>query len=226
MSGFWPLEKLALYGNGDKWSMFPNVEAPIVRAGVSDICRLKNIVQFSSTSFCNLEKLEVWESNVLISLLTPSIARTLVQLQEIRIVNCNRMTEIVANKGSETEARDEIAFNNLTSLYLINLPSLTVFHLGNRTIKFPSLDYVRVDNYPKLKTFCSGVLSTPKLTEFGMEGKWILKKEGDGDVDLNATIKEYWEVKLETCDQKFAEKVRCHAFMPWFLIKLKKKKQS
>nr|POE69750.1 hypothetical protein CFP56_58476 [Quercus suber] len=40
-----------------------------------------------------------------------------------------------------------------------------------------------------------------------MEEKDIIKEEGDGDVDfLNARIKEYWEAKLETCDQKFAEK--------------------
>ena len=49
-----------------------------------------------------------------------------------------------------------------------------------------------------------------------MERKQILKEEGDGDVDLNATIKEYWEweAKLETSDQKFAEKVRWHAVVP------------
>ena len=39
--------------------------------------------------------------------------------------------------------------------------------------------------------------------------------KGDGDVDLNATIKENWEAKLETCDQKFAEEVRCHAVVPY-----------
>ena len=188
--------------------MFPNVEAPIVRAGVSDIRRLKNIVPFSSTSFCNLEKLEVWESNVLISLLTPSTARTLVQLQDITIIDCKRMTEIVANEGSEAEAGDEIAFNNLEYLNLNNLPSLTAFHLGNCTIKFPSLVDVRVDNCPKLKIFCSGVLSTPKLTEVWMRVDQIHKVDRGGDPDLNATIKEYWEAKLETCDQKFTEKVR------------------
>ena len=202
------LKDITLYGNGDKSTMIPNAEAPSPRAGVSDIRRLKNIVPFSSTSFHYLQTLYVNGSDVLISLLTPSTAKTLVQLRDITIFDCKRMTEIVANEGSEAEAGDEIAFNNLTSLYLINLPSLTAFHLGNRTIKFPSLVQVMVTNCPKLKIFCSGVLSTPKLTKFHMEGKQIRKEEGDGDVDLNATIKEYWEAKLETCDQKFTEKVR------------------
>ena len=205
------LKRLCLYGNSE----IPKVKAPIARAGVSDFRRLKNIVPFSSTSFHYLEILEVHESDVLISLLTPSTARTLVQLTRIEIRYCKRMTEIVANEGSEAEAGDEIVFNNLKCLALCDLPSLTAFHLGNRTIKFPSLDYAYVNNCPKLKIFCSGVLSTPKLMHFTTEEKWITKVEGGGDVDLNATIKEYWEAKLETCDQKFAEKVRCHAVVPY-----------
>nr|POE92898.1 hypothetical protein CFP56_17554 [Quercus suber] len=192
------LKSLVLYGNGE----IPNVEAPI-----ADFRRLKNIVPFSSTSFHYLKKLYVKGSDVLISLLTPSTARTLVQLKEITIWGCKRMTEIVANEGSEAEAGDETAFNNLTILSLNYLPSITAFHSENRTIKFPSLNTVRVLNCPKLKIFCSGVLSTPKLKQVWMERKQILKKEGDGDGDLNATIKEYWEATLETCDQKFTQKV-------------------
>ena len=94
------LKVLQLYGNG----VIPNVEAPIARAGVSDFCRLKNIVSFSSTCFHYLKELFVLGSNVLISLLTPSTARTLVQLQEIEIRECERMTETVANEGIEEKS--------------------------------------------------------------------------------------------------------------------------
>ncbi|XP_075657794.1 disease resistance protein At4g27190-like isoform X2 [Castanea sativa] len=66
------LKHLTLRGNGK----IPNVEAPIARAGVSDFRRLKNIVPFSSTSFRYLMELKVFRSDVLISLLTPSTART------------------------------------------------------------------------------------------------------------------------------------------------------
>ena len=93
------------------------------------------------------------------------------------------------------------------------LPSLTAFHLGNRTIKFPSLDHVSVTECPKVKIFYSGVFSTPKLAS--IQTQYTFKEEGNGDLDLNATIKEYWEweAKLETCDQKFAEKVRCRILL-------------
>ena len=111
------LKYLRLYGNGE----IPNVEAPIARAGVSDFRRLKNIVSFSSTSFHNLKDLFVHNCDVLISLLTPSTARTLVQLKWIEIWDCERMTEIVANEESEAKAGDEIAFNNLTRLDLIKI---------------------------------------------------------------------------------------------------------
>ena len=112
------LKELTLYGNGE----IPNVEAPIAREGVSDFRRLKNIVPFSSTSFHYLKELYVWGSDVLISLLTPSTARTLVQLRYIEISRCKRMTEIVANEGSEAEAGDEIAFNKLKYMELYDLP--------------------------------------------------------------------------------------------------------
>ena len=73
------LKSLYLYGNGE----IPNVEAP--RAGVPDFRRLKNIVPFSSTSFHYLQILYVYRCDLLVSLLTPSTTRTLVQLQEIEI---------------------------------------------------------------------------------------------------------------------------------------------
>ena len=94
------LKHLTLWGNGE----IPNVEAPIARAGVSDFRRLKNIVPFSSTSFHYLKKLYVYRCDLLVSLLTPSTARTLVQLQEIEIRECERMTETVANEGIEEKS--------------------------------------------------------------------------------------------------------------------------
>ena len=75
-----------------------------------------------------------------------------------------------------------------------------------------------------MKIFCSGVLSTPKLIDVRIEGNGKFKKKGDGDLDLNATIKEvwkggkqmlkkdgywmHWKALMETYNQKFAEKVR------------------
>ena len=91
----------------------------------------------------------------------------------------------------------------MTYLEFRELPSLTAFHLGNRTIKFPSLDHVNVTECPKVKIFCSGVFSTPKLAS--IQTQYMFKEEGNGDLDLNATIKEYWEweAKLETSLKRY-----------------------
>ena len=98
------LKELRVYRKSDNFTMITNVEAPIARAGVSDIRRLKNIVPFSSTSVHYLKKLYVYRCDLLVSLLTPSTARTLVQLQEIEIRECERMTETVANEGIEEKS--------------------------------------------------------------------------------------------------------------------------
>lgn len=125
------LKVLKLYRNCDKWTVFPFVTVgneksqpggtfPNVEAlGVSEIGR---VLPFSSGSFQNLKTLEVWGCDVLSSLLTPSTAGSMEHLEKIRIFECKRMIEIVACGGSE--AGDEVAFNNLSSLEFHNLPSL------------------------------------------------------------------------------------------------------
>jgi hypothetical protein len=192
--------------NSQPGGTFPNLEAP----EVSEFCRLKILAPFSSTSFKNLTKLDVQGFDELISLLTPSMA-SLVQLSYIRISECQRMTEVVANE--EGQVGDEIAFNNLKYLIFDDVPSLTAFYLGDCIIKFPSLVELTVINCPKLKIFSNGVLTTPKLKDIG------IAKEHDSrptqqlrDGDLNATIKQFGEAN-------FNEKVCFHAFIQQLVIK-------
>ena len=186
----------------------PNLEAP----ELSEFCRLKILAPFSSTSFKNLTELDVQGFDELISLLTPSMA-SLVQLSYIRISECKRMTEVVANE--EGQVGDEIAFNNLKHLIFDDVPSLTAFYLGDCIIKFPSLVEVTVIYCPKLKIFSNGVLTTPKLNGIGITkehyfDQWHTQQLWEGD--LNATIKQFWEAN-------FNEKVCFHAFIQQLVIK-------
>ena len=177
---------------------------------VSHCGRLKNLVP-SSMCFRNLYTLEVSECQGLISLATSSTVKSLVQLKKLRLRGCKRMREIVTNEG-EGEAGDDICFNQLNSLSLYDLPTLgSFFHLGNRTIKFPSLEYLFVARCPELKIFSKGVLSMQKLSHVGLDGNyWSAHQTGMLPVieDVNTFIKRCWEKNNDPClRQLFTQKV-------------------
>ena len=181
---------------------------------VLECSRLKILVT-SSISFQNLQTLRVWKCHGLISLATSSTVKSLVRLKILIISRCKRIREIVTNKG-EGEAGDEICFDQLKILKLHGLPTLRSFHLGNCTVKSPSLEYLTVTGCPEMKIFSNGVLSTPKLKEVRLdENKWL---EGERQVlpeeDVNSTIKRFWEENYDPCiRQLFSEKVCSKAFI-------------
>ena len=190
--------------NSEQGRAFQNLE--ILR--VSECGRLKNLVP-SSMHFRNLNILIVWKCHGLISLATSSAVKSLVQLKQLYIRECKRMREIVTNEG-EGEAGDEICFNQLNYLCLDYLPSLRSFQLGNRTIRFPSLDYLRVIGCPEMKIFSNGVLSMPKLKNIGLDENdwWRGERELLPEEDVNSAIKRFWEENYDPClQQLFTEKV-------------------
>ena len=168
---------------------------------VSYCGRLKNLLP-SSICFRNLLTLRVSKCHGLISLATSSTVKSLVQLKELRLLGCKRMREIVTNDG-DGEAGDEICFNQLNSLWLYDLPTLgNFFHLGNRTIKVPSLEYLYVDGCPELKIFSNGVLSMQKLRRVGLDGNdwWAYQQEGGlFPEDVNTFIKRCREKNNDPC---------------------------
>ncbi|XP_075673464.1 uncharacterized protein LOC142642908 isoform X1 [Castanea sativa] len=174
---------------------------------VSECGRLKNLVP-SSMYFRNLNALSVRKCHGLISLATSSTVKSLVQLKQLCLYECKRMREIVTNEGAG-EAGDEICFNQLNVLWLFDLPSLRSFHLGNRTIKFPSLKDLAVSGCPEMKIFSNGVLSMPKLKRVGLDENqwWPNKRELLPEEDVNSAIKRFWEENYDPCVQQlFIEK--------------------
>ncbi|XP_031273417.1 uncharacterized protein LOC116131896 [Pistacia vera] len=79
----------------------------------------------------------------------------------MEIRECDMLIEIVEN--DQDGAKDEITFNKLKWLSLEKLPSLTCFCTGKCTFKFQTLEELIVKDCPNMKTFCEGVLSTPRL---------------------------------------------------------------
>ncbi|KAB1202382.1 hypothetical protein CJ030_MR8G020179 [Morella rubra] len=137
--------------------------------------------------FSKFDKFEISKCHGLIELVTSSTANSLVQLQEMSVTECKRMTEIVAREGSE--ANEVITFSKLTHLKLDWLPKLTNFCSGSYSFIFPSLEEVIVRQCPEMKIFSAGVLSTPKLerVQARENDKWHWQD------DLNTAIYGLWE---------------------------------
>ncbi|XP_057991823.1 uncharacterized protein LOC110643234 isoform X3 [Hevea brasiliensis] len=142
----------------------------------------------SSSSFQNLTTLKVQSCKVLKHLVTPSAAKSMVQLVTMEIRACEMLTEIVVDEQNGTP--EEIEFGKLKTLRLIDLESLTSFCFGGFTFKFPCLEVVTVERCPNMRTFSAGVLSTPKLQCVQLREIHFQKWLWEGD--LNTTIRQLY----------------------------------
>ncbi|XP_059656591.1 uncharacterized protein LOC132303372 isoform X2 [Cornus florida] len=82
-----------------------------------------------------------------------SITRSLTQLRDLRIEDCDAMEEIIKNAGGGgggrgEDATDEIVFSQLGYLKLSYLPNLTCFCQTNNVFKFPSLTSFQMKECP------------------------------------------------------------------------------
>ncbi|XP_044478010.1 uncharacterized protein LOC123205165 isoform X2 [Mangifera indica] len=168
-------------------SDLPNLEA----LHVSFCNRLMSLLS-SSASFQNLKVLILFKCRGLImKLITPAMARSLVQLREMVIKSCGMLTEIVENEG---DATTEIVFNNLNKLLLKQLENLTCFCSGKYSFNFPSLEELIIKGCPNMKIFSKGILSTPKLHKILYE----IEEVEIGRTDLNASIQQAHKEKVDS----------------------------
>lgn len=141
----------------------------------------------SAISFQNLTTLEVVGCHRLKSLTNYSVAKTLMQLRKMTLVNCKRMTKIVETSDGEDAAGNEIAFSRLLHLELSSLPILKDFCSGNCIVKFPQLKTFFVSNCPELKI--SSELERIPLQEqfdgyFDSDYSRIVDGDDDDDVEM------------------------------------------
>ena len=121
-------------------------------------CKITNLQ--TSIRFQNLSSLGVWGSDSFKYLLSSSIARSMVQVKYLHIVNCKAMEEILfmEDLGDEEEEEEEIIpkmlFPRLEVLKLNGLPILKRFCVGGN-IEFKSMRSLFIGHCPKLKTFIS-----------------------------------------------------------------------
>ncbi|WKA02986.1 hypothetical protein VitviT2T_021126 [Vitis vinifera] len=130
----------------------------------------------------NLHSLQVSKCGKLINLVSPSMAKTLVQLEELTVSYCDEVKEIVENEGGEA-TDDKIVFTKLKKLKLHFLPNLKSFCSARYTFIFPCLTEMQVKRCPEMEIFCKGDSITQRLEKVLMSDHrpcW--------EIDLNTTI--------------------------------------
>ncbi|XP_050242395.1 probable disease resistance protein At4g27220 [Quercus robur] len=135
---------------------------------LSDLPKLKHIWMKGPeriTGFGNLRFLAVWTCNSLTYLLSPSIAKLLVMLEDIKVINCEKIEEIL-ERAREEEEEKKISFNKVKSILFKDLPKLKYFCNKVNAFEQPSLKERTVIRCPALSTFVPSDLNTPKIINF------------------------------------------------------------
>ncbi|GMN54568.1 hypothetical protein TIFTF001_023695 [Ficus carica] len=169
------------------------------------------LVKTMFVSFQNLTILKVSFCHRLTYLLASSTATSLVQLKEMRVTDCNRMTEIITDykKGEITEGEHdcEFVFPQLEILVLRHLPNLGSFFSGNNVMSFPKLEKLFVRQCPEMRSFSCGIVISSSMlntiiaeissewrswdTNYLMNRAKAVREHWDGDV--NTTVRQLWE---------------------------------
>ncbi|KAF3453161.1 hypothetical protein FNV43_RR03598 [Rhamnella rubrinervis] len=179
--------------------------------------------------FQNLTVLMVKDCDGLISLLSPSTAKSLSQrLTKLGISGCKSLRQVIANDQKEADDDDgiradsiNIIFRQLNSLILDDLPNLTSFYSGNKNVvlQFPYLYELVVSDCPEMKTFYHGSIECPSLHRI-----YLRMKQRVEDImwdpeyysfqnfywngDINTAIRKrnfYWKGDINTTIQKLWE---------------------
>ncbi|KAI9076881.1 hypothetical protein K1719_041185 [Acacia pycnantha] len=133
------------------------------------------------------------------TLMTSSIARSLVHLTHLSISHCNQMEEIITKQEGEDDGDKEIFFRKLEFLKLDYLSRLRRFCHHNYTFRFPLLEHVTIIECPHLTMFCPGAIHAPQL-----ESVRVHQFNPHKDIwmtDLNNTIEHLFtfEEVISTC---------------------------
>jgi len=116
-------------------------------------CPMLKSVAPATVCFSNLTSLNVAECDGLLYLFTSSTAKSLNQLRDMSVRDCQAIQKIVWNDEEDNESSDEeiITFEQLRDMSLASLPSIVGICSGALKLKFPSLDEVTLTECPHMK---------------------------------------------------------------------------
>jgi len=126
----------------------------------------------STMSFSFLKRVHAHRCSQLQYLFTSSVAKKLVNLEEIIVQKCESLKEIVAKGGDEDEPEgegedkyeNEMVFMKLEKLTLVSLDKFESFYTGSSTLNFPSLRRVWFKKCFSTKVFRRRDKVPPKFT--------------------------------------------------------------
>ncbi|CAI9770350.1 unnamed protein product [Fraxinus pennsylvanica] len=123
--------------------------------------------------FKNLTNLRVERCDNIRYLFSPSMANSLVVLEQVSVKKCKAIEEIIGRQEEDNTSNIEIVeegttsgivFPKLRNLKLFDLDRFRLLSSQNYELVFPSLEYLRIENCPMATKLCSRqLLSAPKL---------------------------------------------------------------
>ena len=105
-------------------------------------------------TFGKLNTVNIYRCSSLKSIFPTSVAKALIQLEQLQIMDCAMVEEIIA-KEEGIETATLFVFPRLFSLNLEELPELKSFYPGKHTSEWPLLNQLRINECDKLKIFGS-----------------------------------------------------------------------
>ncbi|WMV30013.1 hypothetical protein MTR67_023398 [Solanum verrucosum] len=140
----------------------PNLEKLYIN-GANSITALCSD-QLPNAYFSKLEVLYIWNCGKLRNLMSPSVARGVLNLRILAIRDCLSMEEVITKEEQQGE-RILTLFPLLEKLELYRAPKLAHFFLTECALEIPCLEEVRIHDCPEMKTFIKQEtsVSTPCL---------------------------------------------------------------
>ncbi|XP_074263893.1 uncharacterized protein LOC141586532 [Silene latifolia] len=111
--------------------------------------------EIHTPGFQNLKNIEIISCKKLSNVGSPSVFSNLVQLENLRIRDCNEMHEVISHEEIEESEPDEqsIVFSQLKSLALERLDILESVYGGRSKLEFPKLKTLILDDLFSMKMF-------------------------------------------------------------------------
>ncbi|TXG71338.1 hypothetical protein EZV62_006273 [Acer yangbiense] len=156
-------------------------------------------------SYQNLHSISVQYCDSLKSLFPASVARGLVQLEELTICRC--MMEVITAKDDrvEVEAVLRFSFPQLTKLVLLNLSRLKSFYQGSYISEWPVLKSLKVWGCYKVDILASQVLSHGESQHEIPTGQPLFLVEKDAFPSLECLSVKWNYIKKEMLHGKVSE---------------------